>query len=99
MKTTEHFGLRQQICILRLKPFNLHYLGYLYRFILPVSQDGWGISWIHVEISFCRPKKNSKTLKLEMHSMESVECIFAVSFHGYCPDIKTIAHDLQRFDK
>ena len=45
------YGKNPSICIFA---FNL----------LPVAQDGWGISWIHVEISFCRPKKNSKILKL-----------------------------------
>ena len=68
------------ICI---SAFNLDYL---HRYLLPVAQDGWGISWIHVEISFCWPKKNRKILKLNAKKMHSTEIFAVISFHGYCPD-------------
>ena len=58
MKTNMH---SMHIFLICISAFNL---GYLHRYLLPVAQDGWGISWIHVEISFCRPKKNSKIYKL-----------------------------------
>ena len=57
-------GLWRQICIQDKILLFASLLGYLHRYLLPVAQDGLGISWILVEISFCRPKKNSKIFKL-----------------------------------
>ena len=78
-------GLNPLICI---SAFNL---GYLHRYLLPVAQDGWGISiWLYVEISLCRHKISSKNIKIKCKNCLILRNpTWRQSFRGYCPAISS----------